>query len=1115
MNRLVPYSTSLRRGAAALVVVAACFVSARAALAQGVTTGTITGVVVDAQKRPVSGAQVVATHVPSGTIYEAVTRADGRFAIPAMRVGGPYSVIVAPASTGGTAFQPRTQDNVMVNLGIATDLAFEVQPLVTEEITVVGRSDTVFSSERTGAATTIDREMLATLPTIGGRLNDMTRLTPQSGGTLSFGGQDSRLNNITVDGSYFNNSFGLRNSPGDTSGVAPISLAAIEQVQVSLAPYDVRQGNFVGAAVNTVTRSGGNSWRGSFYNQFRNESVVGTKAKALAVNPGTFQFRNTGTWASGPIERNKTFFFVNYENEALTQPGTTFRANSGGEAVGGSVTRVLKSDLDAISTFMKSNFTYDTGGYQGYDFTIPAKRFLVKVDHNFNDRNKLVVRYNHLDSFADTLVSNSSSLGFGSRRTSTFGLNFQASNYAILENIRSIIGEWNSVIGTRMANTLIVGWTKQDESRKNNQGPWFPFIDILESDAVYTSLGFEPFTPNNELIYKTFQLQDTFTYFGNRHEVTFGFSAEKYHSQNVFFPGAQSAYVYSSLADFYTDLNGYLTNPSRTTSPITLRRFDLRWSNIPGQIKPVQPLDVFYTGAYVQDSWRLRDNVKITAGLRFDVPLFGDTGYANANADALTWRDEHGNPVQYKTGELPPANVLWSPRVGFNWDVNGDLTTQVRGGSGVFTGRPAYVWISNQVGNTGMLTGTERRDNTTIRPFNPNPDFYKPANVTGAPATSYNLELIDPDFKFPQVWRTNVAVDQRLPYGWTGTLEFIYNRDVNGIYYINANLPAAQSAFTGADRRPRWTGPSCGSPTVGPCANRINNAAGNVVSTNVVLKNQSVGRSWNLAATVEKRFQAGFWLKTAYSYGEAKNTVDPGSIATGSFTSNQISGDPNRAPLAFSANSPGHRYFAVASYSREFFRFGATTVSLYWESRTIANTSYIFAADANGDGGTSNDLLYIPRDQSEMNFVQFTVPGGGPTFTAAQQAAAWDSFIAQDKYLSAHRGQYVERNAVFLPLVHRADFSFSQDFRFTAGGHRHTVQFRWDVDNITNLLNKNWGVSRRLVSNSPLTNPGVDANGALTYRLRVVNNQLMSKSLEQTASLSDVYRMMFSVKYIF
>ena len=1071
------------------------------AAAQGVTTGSITGLVKDAGEKPVAGATVLALHVPSGTTYETTTRPDGRYAFPAMRVGGPYSVTVAPAA-GAAGFEPQTQDDVVVNLGVATDLDFIVRS-ITEEVTVTAQvSDAVFSSERTGAATAITREALATLPTISGRLESVTRLSPQSGGDMQFAGQDNRLNNITVDGSYFNNSFGLAGTPGERTGVAPISLAAIEQVQINVAPFDVRQGNFVGAGVNTVTRSGGNQFRGSFYHQFRDQELVGTKAKDATVNPGTFSFRNTGGWASGPILPNRVFFFGNYEDEELSSPGTTWRANLGGEATGGSVTRVLASDLDALSSYLAQNFDYETGPYQDYEHLTPAKRFLIKTDWNINDKNKFSFRYNLLDSNTDVLLSDSSSLGFGSRRTRTTGLNFQNSNYQILENIKSGIGELNTILGDTMANNLIIGYGSSDESRAS-RGTFFPMVDVLESGSVYTTFGFEPFTPNNELRYNSFQFINNFTKYAGRHTFTAGVSVERYESENVFFPGSQSAYVYNSLADFYTDANDYLANPNRTTSPVTLRRFQVRWSNIPGLEKPIQPLEVLYSGVYLQDSWRARDNVTFNLGLRVDVPRFGDTAFANADADALTFREEDGSAIQYSTGKLPDASLHWSPRAGFNWDIFGDRTTQLRGGTGVFTGRPAYVWISNQIGNTGVLTGFLSRDNTAAFPFHPDPDHYKPTNVTGAPASSYELALTDPDFKFPQLWRNNIAVDRRLGGGWTGTAEFIYNRDVNGVYYINANLPAAQTNFAGADTRPRWT------------SNRIHSN----VSNAIVLKNQNDGRSWNAAFSVERTASAGLWLKAAYSYGEAKNTVDPGSIAFGSFINNPHSSDPNNPGLGYAGGTAGHRFFTALSYSREYFSFGKTTVSLFWDSFTGGTGSYRFTGDLNGDGGTNNDLIYIPRDQSEMNFQTYT--DRGVTYTSAEQAAAWEAYIQQDDYLSKHRGEYAERGAVFLPMVSRLDLGIHQDVFVSLAGRRHEFQFRTDILNFGNLLNSDWGVGQRLVNTQPLIVPAsnqggpVDAGGRAQYRLRAIDGALMSKSLEQTAGLGDVWRIQFSLRYLF
>jgi hypothetical protein len=1107
MNRGVPV---LRWLAIVLFVLCASLPIGPAgrANAQGVTTGSISGIVTSGSN-PVAGASVIAVHQPSGTSYDTVTRADGKFSIPNMRVGGPYTVQVVYVGTG-TAFEPKTVENLTVNLGASTDLNVNVLAIaIQENVTVTGDADPVFSSNRTGAVTQISRDDLANLPTISQRLQDITRLTPQQSGTMSFAGQDTRANNITVDGAYFNNSFGLGNTPGDRTNVAPISLAAIEQVQVSVAPYDVRQGNFVGANVNTVTRSGTNKLAGSLYRQFRNQSMVGTKAKALTVNPGTFTYGNTGAWAGGPVEKNKLFFFGNFENEALTKPATAFRANNGGEPAVGNVSRVLASDLDALAAYMKKNFNYDPGPYQGYNFQTPAKRGVAKADYNLNNSNKITFRYQQLNSSTPVLESNSNSLGFnGNRQPSLLAMNFSNSNYTILENIKSGVAEWNSVVGKSAANRIIAGYTTNDESR----GPidkLFPLVDILDgAGATLTSFGSEPFTPNNELRYHTFQAQDDFTKFTEKHALTIGGTVQKYHSENVFFPGKQSVYTYKTLADFYADANDYLVNPNHTVSPITLQRFQVRYLNVPGVDKPVQPLDVTYGGGYVGDDWSVSSTFKLTPGIRFDVPKFGNTGFDNAQADALTFRDEHGNAVHYNTKKLPDPKILWSPRVGFNWDATSDQKTQVRGGTGVFTGPPPYVYISNQIGNTGVLTGLiQPADNTTAFPFNPNTETYKPKGTpTGAPSATYELALTDPGFKFPQIWRSNFAVDRRIFMGWTGTAEYIYNRDVNGIYYINANLPAPQTSYTGVDTRPRWVATS---PIVG---SRI--LENQQVIDAIVLKNENIGRSWNAAGTLSKTFRDGLFVKAAYSYGQAKNIVDPSSIAFGNWSANQISTNPNNAPLAYSTASPGHRVFVATSYSRDFFHFGNTMVSAFWDAHTINNASYVFSGDANGDGGASNDLIYIPRNTGEMNFVPFTA--GTTTFTAADQATAWDAYIAQDPYLSKHRGQYAQRNALFLPFVKRIDLSLAQDLSHNVAGQRHGFQFRIDILNFGNLLNHNWGVSQQLVSNSPLTNPLADANGALSYRMRAINGKLMDHTYDQTASVtSDTYRFQITLKYLF
>jgi hypothetical protein len=666
-----------------------------------------------------------------------------------------------------------------------------------------------------------------------------------------------------------------------------------------------------------------------------------------------------------------------------------------------------------------------------------------------------------------------------------------------------------------MANTLIVGFDKSDESR-NSRGSLFPMVDILEAGSVYTTFGFEAFTPNNELRYKTFQAQNNLSIFRGKHTFTVGAAVERYESENVFFPGSQGIYTYNSLADFYADARGFLANPNRTTSPVTLRRFQVRYLNIPGLDKPVQPLEVWYGGVFAQDEFQATDRLKVTAGIRIDRPSFGDTGFQNALADALTFRDEDGQPVRYETKKLPDAKLQFSPRVGFNWDVAGDRSTQVRGGTGLFSGPPLYVWISNQIGNTGVLTGFEDLSNTTARPFNPNPNAYKPTNVTGAPAATYELALTDKDFKFPQVWRTNLAVDRKLPWGMVGTAEFIYNKDVNGIYYINANLAPANSAFTGADTRARWTTTACNIANPASATNCANRIVRNVANA-TVLKNQDVGKFWHASGALEKGFKKGF-LKAAYSYGEAKNTVDPGSIAFGSWSGNAHAGNPNNPGLGFGANSPGHRLFVAGSYKLDYLKFGSTTFSVFWQANQV-NGTYTVSGDLNNDGSAGNDLIYVPRNTGEMNFAPFTA--GGRTFTAAEQAAAWDAYIAQDQYLSKRRGQYAERNGVFLPMVRRADVSITQDLFREMGGKRHSLQFRADIQNFANLLNKGWGTGVRFVNSQPLIVATAAQGGPLTpsgaplYTFRAVNNQLMTKSFEPTATLGDVYQVMFTLKYTF
>ncbi|BDQ02557.1 TonB-dependent receptor [Ignavibacterium sp.] len=427
------------------------------AYSQVVTTSSMYGTVTDDKGEALPGANIIALHVPSGTQYGTSTRADGKYNITGMRVGGPYKVTVS-----FVGYNSQSIENLYLELGqnLKVDFKLSESAIQLGDITVVAEKDAIIRSDRTGTSTTVRRESIETLPTISRRIEDLTRLTPQVGRNMTFAGMDNRFNNITVDGSYFNNSFGLAGLPGDRTGVAPISLDAVEQIQVNISPFDVRNGNFVGAGVNTVTKSGTNEYSASVYYNFRNNTFVGKNAGDVEFKSGTFKFGQFGMRLGAPLIQNKLFLFVNFEDDKLTQPGTTYIARPDTSTpVGGNVTRVLASDLDALSNYLKSNFGYDPGPYQGYDFETPSTRFLMKLDYNIDNKNKVSLRYTHLDSFTDLLVSNSSSLGFGSRRSSTQALNFANSNYKILKiSVQSLVNGTQFLLIICQI-TFIVGYT--------------------------------------------------------------------------------------------------------------------------------------------------------------------------------------------------------------------------------------------------------------------------------------------------------------------------------------------------------------------------------------------------------------------------------------------------------------------------------------------------------------------------------------------------------------------------------------------------------------------------------------------------------------------------------
>lgn len=1068
-----------------------------------VTNSSISGVVKDANNEVLPGASVIAIHEPSGSKYGAVSNVDGRYFLPAVRVGGPYKITVS-----FIGYKQESIEGITANLGTTAnvDVKLSEDGQTLEEIIVRSTKSDIFSSDRTGAATTVGKEAIAALPTVGRTINDFTRLTPQSSGK-SFSGQDSRLNNITIDGAVFNNGFGLGDQPGARTGVAPISLDAIEEIQVNVAPYDVRQSGFTGAGVNAVTKSGTNEYSGSvFYmTQKNSSSFFGNMVKGEELNLEYPTKEVLGFRLGGPIIKNKVFFFVNGEFEKFASPATTWVANTGQS--GSNVTRVLASDLDRVSAQM-AKLGFETGPYQNFNLETLGNKFLARVDWNINEKNNFNIRYSLLDGGNDNLISNSNSAGFGPRRTVSDAMSYRNSGYILNEDIKSLIAELNSTLSNKLANSLIVGFTSNNEDRAYFSSPVIPTIDIQEEGKTYISSGFDPFTPNNLLNYRTIQFSDNLTFYAGKNTFTAGITVENLKSNNSFYAASNGVYVFNSVNDFMAATDAYLANPSSPNAVVTLKRFEYRYGFSGGAVPPLQVVNATTPGIYFQDDIEVNSKLKVMAGLRLDIPFLEQTALENTYVSGVDFKDENGETVRYNTGVMPSGNPLWSPRVGFNYDIKGDKTTQIRGGSGIFTGRPPFVWLSNQVGNNGVLSGFTRTDNVNNVAFTLDPSVYRPAATDPyAPGTTFDIAVADENYKFPQVWRTNLAVDQKLPLGLIGTAEFILNKNINAVYYINANLKDAVGEFAGPDNRIRYNGSSS--------ANRLDSR----VVRNIVLKSTNQGYGSSMSFKLERPFSNGFFAMAAYNFGVSKDLMSAGSIASGSYEGNVTVNGNNKPELAFSNDDQRHRVISSLSYKLDYGKKfgGSTQISLFYEGRNQGRYSYVYSGDMNQDGVSNNDLIYIPNTASELSFV--TLTSGGKTFSAEEQAAAYDKFIDQDPYLSANRGSYAQRNGAMLPWVHQIDLGLVQNINVMVSGKVNTLQIRFDILNFGNMLNNNWGSYTNVVQNRVLTAAGVSDSGIPQFRLSTQSidgeTQLLRDSFLPSISSASVWRSQLGLRYIF
>ncbi|WP_412060554.1 carboxypeptidase regulatory-like domain-containing protein [Rubrivirga sp. IMCC45206] len=1070
-----------------LAALAALLLLAGTVHAQGVTTSGLSGFVFDEAGQPIPGANVVAVHTPSGTRYATSTRVGGAYALPNLRIGGPYTVTAT-----FLGYQDAVESDLQLQLGqtFRLDLTLSETAVGLDGVTVEGVADEVLASDRTGASTYIDAAEVATLPTVNRSTRDLTRVDPRSDGNFSFGGRNWLYNNVTLDGSYFNNAFGLDDpSPGGQAGAEPVPYDAIEQVQVSIAPYDVRESGFTGASVNQVTKSGTNRLTATAYTFYRNEDFVGNTVSGNPViaNPD-LSFSQIGLAAGGPIVRDKLFVYVNGELSRRDDPGTNFVANRDGTLSFGE-SRVQASDLDAISARLRDGYGYETGGYDDYLRATDNDKLLAKLNWNVNDSNELSLRYNYLDAFRDLTV-NPAAISFANagRGPNESSLPFENAGYRINNELHSVALELNSRFGVN-SNRFFASYSRFRDFREPKSAP-FPTIEIVEGGVTYTTAGHEPFSIRNILDQDVLQITNNLTLPLGQHIVTGGANFEYFSFFNSFNLFRHGLFQLPYFLDFegdgipngstffgvdqflaVTDPDLPLCGPGADLflEAGTSCRVDLNGMVTSESLAfKGETIDVGQVGVYVQDEWLVSPQLSLTLGLRVDAPFYVTEPVANPFSTGLTALDENDAAETVDQAELPGAALLFSPRLGFNYAPGTERSTQVRGGTGIFTGRVPFVWIGNVISNPGAnpnLPGAE--------PYASIPEDLRTSDEATL-QQSFDLNAMDDDFRYPQVWTTNLAVDQRLPGDALLTLEGIFGKDLNAVYIRNADLRTPVRTL--ADGRPYFGGTGAGEQELNP-----DGGAGIYV-----IDSSSEGYNLSLTAQLRKAFGDNLNLSGAYAYTQAENLFSTTEIASVLWGSNPVQGDPNRPQLAPAQFGQPHRIIGTALYRMDWSEAASTSVGVF---ATLAKGnqflyaggnrySFTYSGDVNGDGSGGNDLIYIPASAGEIRFSE-TDGNGAFVGTAADQYAALDRFIRQDAYLSANRGSIAERNGAVNPWYSSVDLRLLQDLSFLTGDARNTLQLSLDVQNVANLISSDWGV-RKVASpaaTSPLSLVGFDGSG--------------------------------------
>ena len=1025
-----------------------------------VTTSGIKGSISDETNSELPGANVIAVHNPTGTTYGAATNIDGRFNLVNLRVGGPYTITVSYVG-----YKDQTFTDVFLNLGQAESVSLSLVPDSEQLDAVVIQGSTsrsVFSSGRTGAETSVGRRELTTLPSISRSAADFTRLEPTASNG-SFGGRNDQFNNFSLDGAIFNNPFGLdAATPGGQTDAQPVSLDAIDQIQISTAPYDVTQSGFTGATVNAVTKSGSNELKGTVYNFMRNENFTGSKINGEDVFVPNLSQSQRGFSVGGPIIKNKLFFFTNFEQDDREDLGQSWLPNRSTGAINES--RVAESDLILVQNTLLG-IGYDPGAYEGFNHKTESTKGIFKLDWNINEKNQLAVIYNWLDASKDK-PAHPTALGFRGPNASV--LQFENSGYQINNKLNSVQVELNSSISDAVSNKFQAGYTHFEDFRNPMSSP-MPAITIQDgAGSNYIIAGHEPFSINNVLDQKVFQFSNNLTYTKANHTYTLGFSFEKFEFDNsfnlgVYGLGDERGYVGAFGGDF-ANMDGFRAGISSGLLADAFAAAQNTFNNNNANDSwALAETNVGQLAFYVQDDWNINDNFKFSYGIRFDKPLFFDS--AQKAQDVIDGTTDYfpeipyinpnsGQVQQLSNTQMPSNDWLVSPRLGFNYDVKGDSSIQLRGGTGLFTGRFPFVWLGNQIGN---------------------PNFWFQQNV-------------DPDYKFPQVWRTSFGADVKLKDGTILTTDIAYTKDINGAHVQNWGLTPPTGTLQGVDSRAIYTDNDHVIGAYGSQANAY------------VFTNSDKGRTLNASLKAQKTFDNGLYLMAAYNFLDSKDVNSIEAEITGdAFAFNPVLSNANSATLAHSKYGDRHRFIAVAAKS---WNYGAnnewtTTLSSFYELAKGGRFNYTYAGDINNDGSNLNDLIYIPTT-SEI---------GQMDFSTATDASNLENFIKQDDYLNGRRGQYAERYGALTPWRGKMDVKFIQNLKIK---DNNSLEFSIDILNFGNLLNSDWGLVQQPNAVQPI-GVSVDAGGSPTYSF----NSNLKETFVYNSTLISRWQMQFGLRYSF